>query len=434
MGEKSAHINWKSTLKENGFFFLLILSLFVGQGISYGHLCLFHFTIPLYFLNELRTGLKWKLLFEKNALPIHLFYLIVFGISLLHPLNYSYLYFYGLSYLIFSLLWIKKDFIVANYRLILFFFLGLFILDLNIAFLEFLTSFRYPISRLSTINHWFGREYNFFASGTECFDWNYVLSSPTGLHWNQNNLAFVLIIFFSFTFLIKNGWLKNILRTIVIILVVSAGARLGFYALILLYFILWISEWRLKKWQQLLPILTFIFILTDGFYILPTQMKKVKEVAVISKSEFTDRFPEYCYEKLSSGETRRQLMVEGKELISENLILGNGAGGFTQRMNDLNQMRNNKDQLVINAHNFLIELLVDFGIFILLPIILILFTIFKNLKKKTWENWILFITASISIIAGSVMISSLVYFLPFYLFFFLIYINLSSEKGSLYLD
>ena len=46
----------------------------------------------------------------------------------------------------------------------------------------------------------------------------------------------------------------------------------------------------------------------------------------------------------------------------------------------------------------------------------------------------LFITASMSIIAGSVMISSLVYFLPFYLFFFLIYINLSSEKGSLYLD
>ena len=77
---------------------------------------------------------------------------------------------------------------------------------------------------------------------------------------------------------------------------------------------------------------------------------------------------------------------------------------------------------------------VDSGIFILLPIILILFTIFKNLRNKTWENWMLFITASMSIIAGSVMISSLVYFLPFYLFFFLIYINLSSEKGSLYLD
>lgn len=434
MEEKSTHINWRSSLKENGFFFLLIFSLYVGQGISYGQLCLFHLTIPIYLLNELRTGLKWKLLFEKNALPIHLLYLIVFGISLLHPLNYSYLYFYGLSYVIFNLLWMKKDFIISNHRILIFFLLGLFSLDLIIASLEFLTPFRYPISRLSTINHWFGRDYNFFASGTECFDWNYVLSSPTGLHWNQNNLAFVLIFFFPFTFLIKNSWLKNILRIIVIILVVSAGARLGFYALILLYIILWFSEWRLKQWQQLLPILTLLFILTDGFYILPTQMKKVKEVSIISRSEFTDRFPQYCYEKLSSGETRRQLIEEGKELILENLILGNGAGGFTQRMNDLNQTRNSKDQLVINAHNFLVELLVDFGIFILLPIILILFTIFKNLRNKTWENWMLFISASLSIIAGSVMISSLVYFLPFYLFFFLIYINLSSEKGSLYLD
>jgi hypothetical protein len=435
MGDKSAaQMDWMPSLKENWLFFLLIFSLYVGQGISYGQLCLFHISIPLYFLKELRLGLNWRRLLEKNALPFHLFYLMVFVISTLHPLNYAYLYFYGLGYLIFSLLWMKKDFILANYRSILLFFLGLFSLEILIASLEFLTPFRYPISRLSTINHWFGRDYNFFASRTECFDWNYVLSSPTGFQWNQNNLAFVLIFFFSFTFLIKNSWLKNILRTIISILVVSTGARLGFYALTFLYLILWISECRLWQWQQLLPILTLSFILTDGFYILPTQMKKVKEVSITSQSVFTDRFPNHCYEKLSSTETRLQLMKEGKVLIIENWGLGKGAGGFTQRMKDWNQRKNYKSQLAINAHNFLMELMVDFGIFILFPLALMLYTVCKNLIKKTWQDWTLFITASVSIFAGSLMISSPVYFLPMYLFFFLLYIYLTSEKISLYFD
>lgn len=433
MGEKSVQIDWMSTLKENGFFFLLIFSLYVGQGISYGQLCLFHLTLPLYLLSELRTGLKWKLLLEKNAIPVHLFYLIVFGISLFHPLNYSFLYFYGLSYLIFSLLWMKKDFIASNYRLLLIFLLGLFSLDLIIASLEVLTSFRYPISRLSTINHWFGRDYNFFASGTECFDWNYVLSSPTGFHWNQNNLAFVLIFFFSFSFMIKSSWWKNTLRTLIIILVVSAGARLGFYTLLFLYLVLWISEWRLRQWQQLLPMLTLLFILTDGFYVFPTQMKKVKEVAIISQSEFLERFPEHCYENRDSQTSRKDLLLKGKDFFMEKKLLGHGAGGFSRKIDEYNQLNVNQ-QLVPNAHNFIVELLVDFGLLILIPIALIVLRILKQLKKKRWQEWLLLSLCSISILAGSIMISSLVYFLPFYLFVFLIYITVSSEKGSLYLD
>ena len=435
MEEKSAtQLDWIFFFKENSLFFLLVFSLYVGQGISYGQICLFHISILLYFMKEFRSGFNWRGLLEQNARPFHLFYLMVFIISAFHPLNYAYLYYYGLSYLIFGLLWMKKDFILSNYRSILNFFYVLFSLDIIIAFCELLTPFRYPISRLSTINHWFGRDYNFFASREECFDWDYVLSSPTGFHWNQNNLAFVLIFFFSVTFLIKNNWLKNSVRTIIIILVVSTGARLGFYALILMCLIFWIAEWKFRHWQQLLPILTFSFILTDGFYVLPTQMKKVKEVSIISQSVFTDRFPDYCYEKLSSSEVRLQLMNEGKELFCKSWMLGNGAGGFTQRMKELNQSKNYKNQLVINAHNFLIELLVDFGISILFPIGLLFYTILKNVRKKTWQNCWLFVTAFISIIAGSVMISSLVYFLPFYLFLFLLYIYLSSEKSSFCFD
>jgi hypothetical protein len=430
----TGYTDFKSVVKENLIFFLLIFSLYVGQGISYGPLCLFHFTIPLYFFIELRNGLNWKELFIKELFPFHLLYLLIFGISLLHPLNYSYLYFYGLSYLILCLLWMKRDFIVSNYRILAIFVFCLFSLDIIIASLEFLSPFRYPISRLSTVNNWFGRNYDFFASGTECFDLNYVQSSPTGFHWNQNNLAFVLLIFFPFTYLIKNPWLKNVLRALLMVLVVSAGARLGFYTLVLLYSILWVAELRMKQWQQLLPILTLVFILTDGFYVFPTQMKKVKEVAVVSQSEFTDRFPEHCYDKMNSKDSRNELLANGKKFLFENLIKGNGAGGFTAKMQKLNQGKEKNEIIVTNAHNYGIELLVDFGMLILLPLLWIFVILVKYLRKKERSHLLIVSLIFMSFLAGSVMVSSLVYFLPFYLFFFLIYIIVTAEKGSLYLD
>jgi hypothetical protein len=435
MKEKTIYSDFKAVLKENGFFFLMVFSLYVGQGISYGPLCLFHFTIPLYVFNELRNGLNWNGLLTKDVFPIHLFYLLIFGISLLHPLNYSYLYFYGLSYLIFCLLWLKRDFIILNYRSLALFLFCLFSLDIIIASLEFLTPFRYPISRISSINHLFGREYNMFLGGNECFDLNYVLSSPTGFHWNQNNLAFILLILFPFTFLFKNVWLKNCLRMVLLILVVSIGSRLGFYTLVILYSFLWIAEFRKMEWQQLIPILTIAFILSDGFYVFPTGMKKIKEVAIISQSEFTDRFPEHCYEKKDSQASRKELLLMGKDYFSQNPFTGSGAGGFTQKMQEFNRNSEGSNlRIVANAHNFMVELMVDFGIFILVPIGLIFLNLFKFLKSKNSRNRLLSFLMGLSFIAGSIMLSSLVYFLPFYLFFFLLYTVLSSKKGNLLLD
>jgi hypothetical protein len=424
--------DYVSVLKSNVLFFLLIFSLYVGQGISYGPLCLFHLVLPIYFANELRLGWNWYLLFKKDTLPIHLFYLIIFGVSLLHPLNYSYLYYYTLGYFVFCLLWTKRDFIFTNFKVLFFFLMLLFSLDVILATLEFLTPFRYPISKLSEINHLFGRVHNMFIDGTECFNLNYVLSSPTGFHWNQNNLAFVFLVFFPFTFLFKNSWWKNGIRMLLFILILSTGSRLGFYAAVFIYFFIWIAELKRKQWQQIIPIMTLIFILTDGYYVFPTKLIKIKEVAFVSKSVFYERFPDHCYEKKNSKEARKELFSQGKRHFFSSILFGNGAGGFTKNMEAYNQSKKTENlKIVTNAHNFIIELLVDFGIMILLPFFMIFVNLIRHLKNKNKQFWLLSFLLGLAFMAGSIMVSSLVYFLPFYLFFFLFYVVVTAENDKL---
>ncbi len=422
---------WKS----NGLFFFCLFSLYVGQGISYGPICLFHFVLPIYVLNEVLKGIQWRKLITSESIPFHLLYLIIFGISLFHPLNFKYLYFYGLSYGIFCTLWLKRSFIVDNYKLIALF-MGLLIgTDLIIASLEFLTPFRYPISRISEYNHLFGRNFNMFASQSYCFDVNYVQSSPTGFHWNQNNLAFVFLMAFPFSILLKNAFFKNALRMIMIVLIVSTGSRLGFYAVTSIFILQIIIEFTKKEWYLLLPSLTIAFILSDGFYYFPTGMKKVKEVALISDSVFTDRFPEHCYEKKNSQESRSALLSKGKQLFFNNPIIGYGAGGFTHEIELMNEgIENEADSLVTNAHNFILELLVDFGLLVALPLFLLILRIFQKLRRNKISELLLIFGLGIAMLSGTVMVSSLVYFIPFYLFLFLTYNVLSDDNGNLSLE
>ena len=89
---------------------------------------------------------------------------------------------------------------------------------------------------------------------------------------------------------------------------------------------------------------------------------------------------------------------------------------------------NQKNQ---NAHNFIIELLVDFGLLILVPIFMIFINLIRHLKSKNKTYWLLSFLLGIGFMAGSIMVSSLVYFLPFYLFFFLCYIVVTAENDKL---
>jgi hypothetical protein len=326
---------------------------------------------------------------------------------------------------------LNKDFISSNFKNILLFLFGLLTLDLLIGTLEVISDFRYPISHLSEINHLFGRNYNTFDNFDGCSDLNYALSSPTGFHWNQNNYAFVLLMFLPFTAILKNCWLRNSIRTVMFLLILGAGSRIGVYSSLIIITILLIFEWKRNKFTWLFPVLTMAFIFTDGFYYFPLHSKKIKEVAVVSQSEFHDRFPEKCYLKDKSEESRINLTRKGLQLVKHQPIIGGGAGLFVQYLHEENKKRIQNSEFVstTSPHNFILELLVDFGFIILIPILLLGFILFRTFKNEPDIPKIVFLLFFLLLIPGSIMLSSLVYFLPFYLFLFLILVYLLNSKS-----
>jgi hypothetical protein len=228
--------------------------------------------------------------------------------------------------------------------------------------------------------------------------------------------------------ILRNKIVRNFMRVLILILVLATGSRIGFITScgVLLLFAYW--EIKNRVWLIVIPLFVSACILTDGFYVFPFQSKKIKEVAIISQSIFTDKFPDQCYHKKNSKETRLLLNAQCVSLIKEKLIFGRGAGGLTNELIKYNKSKkHDHEKIVTNGHNFILELLVDFGSIIIIPIILIFFNLFNHVRKRGEFDIIFLITFVVIIIAGSVMISSMVYFLPFYLIFFIYYILATSN-------
>ncbi len=422
--------NWnihKEVYKSEWSFFFLLFALYVGQGISYGPICLFHFVLPVYLFDQFRKGISFKSLLDKKVWPFHLLAVWILISSCWNTIDFNYLYYYSLGYAVFILLWLKKRLLEQHFMALVVFFGMLLGLDLLIGTLEFITPFRYPISRISSINHLFGRDYSIFGTGSECFDMNYVLSSPTGFHWNQNNYALVLLVFLPFLKFIRKNFLRNVLRILVLLLILAAGSRLGFIVASIITLITIIYEYQTIR-TGFFPLLFLLVVYTDGLYFLPLGSKKVKEVALVSKSVFDERFPEHCYDHLNSDNSRKELALNGLELVKQHTLAGLGAGGFTNEMIRRNKAEGPDSSSVVNAHNYLMELLVDFGFFGLIPLGWIIFNFLNGLWKTYPEIKIAGILYSFALFAGTIMVSSLVYFIPVYLSFFLLYIYLNGQK------
>lgn len=421
--------NFISIAKSEWSFFFLFLALYVEQGVSFGKFSLFHIAIVTFLVkNSTKIIIERKNLFLKQSIPFHIFFLVIFLTSFMNSLNLIYMYYYGFVYLVFLIFWFQREFIITHYSTVLYFLFFLFTCDLFLSLLEFISPFRYPISRLSEYNHFFGRNYNFFKDDVYCFDLNYVLSTPTGFHWNQNNLAFILLIMLLFTMILRNKIIRNLMRVLILILVLATGSRIGFITscIVLLFFAYW--EIKNREWLIIIPLFVSACILTDGFYVFPFQSKKIKEVAIISQSIFTDKFPDQCYQKKNSEETRLLLNAQCVSLIKEKLIFGRGAGGLNMELIKYNESKkHDNEKIVTNGHNFLLELLVDFGSLIIIPIILIFFNLFYGVKKRGEFDIVFLMIFIVIIFAGSVMISSMVYFLPFYSIFFIYYILATSN-------
>ena len=406
--------------KEHPAFFLLVLSLFVGSGISYGNIYLFHFALPITFLVTLYRLRSFNVLLKRIFVPLHLLFGFVFLISLTQNMDFKFIYFYGVAYFTLITFILNSDFIRERWRTLIALIFALVLLDSLIGALEIVSSFRFPISSLSGMNDYFGRDHDFFASYDGCFDLSYSLSSPTGFHWNQNNFAFVLIQFLPFTFWINKSKWKNILRAILLLLILATGSRIGVYITAVLLLTLVLIEYKQKSLWALVPVLTIALLLTDGFYFFPLRSKKIKEVALISQSEFTDRFPDHCYDKPRSEASRVELTKIGIDELKKNPIIGKGAGSMVKVIENRNNQQADGKLITVSPHNFLLEFFVDFGLIMLLPLGWLIYTMYRRMKVLPLKICIPIALYFVALIPATAMISSLVYFLPFYLFLFLI--------------
>lgn len=419
-------------LKKEPLFFLLLASLYFEVGVSFGKIYLFHLIIPVYFLIYSFRKASVSSVLKKEFIPIHLIYLFIVGISVYRGINMNHIIYYIIGYSVFISFCLNKDFIASNFKSILFFLFVLLSLDLTIGSLEVLTDFRFPISHFSEVNHLYGKDYNMFANFDGCSDLNYALSSPTGFHWNQNNYAFVLLLFLPFTVLVENNWVRNISRTFIFLLILATGSRIGNYSSLFTITVLVLFELKRNNFTWIIPILTIAFIFTDGFYYFPLQSKKVKEIAFVSRSVFHDSFPEKCNLKIKSDESRMDLTKKGLILFKQNPIIGSGAGSFEKYLIKENQkkIQNLESISTTSPHNFILELLVDFGAIILLPILLLFFMLIKSIKRDSNIPGLIFILYFLLLIPASIMLSSLVYFLPFYLFLFLVLVYLLNANNK----
>jgi len=427
----TAKWDWKPW-KEQWILYLFVFSVFAGSGISYGSIYLFHVAFPLALMNVLVKNRSIKPLLNRTFFPVHLLYGLILLISILNEVNFSFLYYYGVSYGIFIVLLLYVDLIRNNLRSIVLFVAVLVGVDVLIGGLEVLTNFRYPISNLSRLNYLFGRDHDFLSTYDGCFNLRYATSCPTGFHWNPNNYALVLLMSLPFTAFLENQLFRNLARILLFLLILATGSRIGIYSAAFILVVLLVSEWRKISLKSLIVILPLVFIFTDGFYFMPLHSRKIKEIALVSKSQFVNEFPEHCQKKAKSNESRMALMRSGLDYWKTQPIFGRGAGSLTAfyaEQNKQSQIIEGKT-VTVSPHNFILEIAVDFGLIVFLPIFWLFVNLFRAIRKLNTKWKAVMLLFGIAIVAGTVMLSSLVYFLPFYLFLFLATIGLLASLKS----
>ncbi len=397
---------------------LFLASAFVGTGVSYGKIYLFH----ILFIALTAYSLWFKKL-DFSATPkgyatkFPLVLALFFSLSIFWTPSYSegfrylaYLFMAcGIIYL--PLLIIRSEVeLKKSIRLI-----GILsAVEILIGFLEHFTSFRYPISPYSRSISLFKRDFKIGNDISESA-LEYVLSSPTGFHWNPNNFSAVMVILLPFFFCAKNWWIKigGVLSCTFLIFV--SNSRTAIIALILVLFVSVLQSVNLKRKRLFSTIGVSVFILLFVFNFTSVGSKANDKIQT-SFSTINSFISDYYIDKSSIG-SRQKIMSNALIEVTENEFLGSGIGA-----SEYSQLKYGKPNgKITSIHNYWLEILIDGGILICLAFILWYIVLIRDLGKTfNTSNSQLdsYSRACISALFGSAImafsVSSFVYFLPFW--------------------
>ena len=319
------------------------------------------------------VGLSWLFIFPKTvvlgkanfeALFFLVFWLIYSLIGYLWAvdksavLEYSYLIFrYLITFMIFEIFLRNNPAILAKGHYFLMFTVGVYFLT---ALWEIITFSHLPSSRL----------------------YQNPMPIPTGPFYNENNLAAFLLMLFPvmlfFARLVPNIWGKiiSVSSTVLFLAVITIqGARIAMLvsaATLGVFFIFF-----MKRRYRLLSLVGIALALLMFVQLFPVQ---AKIGAGLLEHELGSLRSETETVKMSSVKIRKHLIGEVLELTAESKFMGLGGGNIERHMST---DRTHRTAGIINAHNWMLELMGNFGI---IPLFIFVYIYLKWLHLL-WQKY-----------------------------------------------
>lgn len=407
------------------FSIILFVSIFFATAISYQSVYLFHLFAFVYAIRFF-----WLFIFKKNRTIfncsqqmrfVFLFLLVsisYFSISLIWTPNlidgFRWIFYYlCTSFVIFFVIQAASD--KKSFKALFNILILLIIINAAVGLIEVVSSFRYPISRLSPYAGWFSYQSLVVPEVLEKTNLLYLFSMPTAFNWNPNNFALIMTVAFPILLYYKNKHIAFIFSSLIILLVLATASRiciisLGFIVLISLFF-------KGRKYLKITLTVLMLFIFTDGFYFFSPNNLKIKEVAFISTPYMINgkEVKVIPFDDESSA-SRKELAAYGLKLFKSKALFGHGANATHSKMKE--------DKLSYSSlHFFFLEILINGGLLLFLCyLILFLWTMQKLLliyirteQKETKYKSLSFFLSLMVLIPASVAVSSMVYILPIYL-------------------
>jgi teichuronic acid biosynthesis protein TuaE len=394
----------------------------IGVGISFGKLYLFHIMLIILFFSVIyiKKGVI-KNFFPTNWIdfvPFLLFFWYAFSIfwsiSFIYSLKYIFYLFCGISILLvitkYSISITRLNKVYQVLRIV-------FSVEIIIALLEGLSLFRWPISPFSSYVSFFGRNMAIYEDTVQT-SIDYLMTMPTGFHWNPNNLAVLMVILFPFSLIsinIKNKLIGIIFTLSIIVMTGSRGTFLALLFMLFVYFIFYEKRWVLSILILSLSIVIFFFLVNY------TSIQKIHEIA-----NSLEALKIYLFENVqSSGGSlgvRQKLITIGLEGFKNTHGIGFGAGGSVAYIESLGGVGVHK---VSSIHNFWVEMLIEGGIIIFLIFVFWyvnifrkLFIIYSHSKNEALKYFSGALSLSlVGFTIAAVSASSVIYFLPMWIMF-----------------
>lgn len=400
---------------------LLILSAWIGVGLSYSKLYFFHIALLVFFwrFSAAYIARSCPSISVPRSAIVPIFFLawmfcsLFWAADVIATIKYLFYYSFGLSLLlIVGIVFGSSKYLKRAVSIIL----AVVCVELVLAILEFTTPIRYPISPYSGYAHLFGHSNYIAVSWTEAMI-QFALSAPTGFHWNPNNLAAAFVLILPFSLFSESVWIRRLVPVAILLVIFFTGSRASYAACVVA-----ICVWGFCFKAKRAALMTWIAILTLSvaasmtFAFLDSQNELARSVSAVV--EVASNLDDLDDDKSSLG-TRSKLMSSGLEqLVASG---GLGVGGGNSKV--LIQEQISGEWKSFPLHNFWLELLVEGGVFAGSIFVLWYFWLIWRLYSVAFRASDVAVrnisasiaTALIAFVPASVSPSSVIYFLPMWL-------------------